>query len=161
MKIHGDPPSVHAGDRVLVIGLGNDLRSDDGAGPRVVAALQGTPWQTLTTAVLTPDLADVVAATEWLLVVDAHVDPRLAEPTWLEAEPAAPGLFGHALDVAGLLRLTRILHARTPQVAVLALPARDFALGERASPITYAAERAALAHLQALALAAQSATVDA
>jgi hydrogenase maturation protease len=154
MRIRGEPPTLAPGDRVLVIGLGNDLRSDDGAGPRVVAALSGTPWRTITVPLLTPDLADDLAGTEWLLVVDAHVDPGMSEPTWFTAPPSAPGVFGHALDVAGLLHLTRILHARAPRVAVLALPARDFALGEGASPLTREAERAALAHLRALAGAA-------
>jgi hydrogenase maturation protease len=151
VRIRGEPPTFAAGERVLVIGLGNDLRSDDGAGPRVVAALADTAWRTITVPLLTPDLADDLAGAEWLLVVDAHVDPRMDEPTWFTAPPCTPGVFGHALDVAGLLHLTRILHARAPRVAVLALPARDFALGEGASPLTREAEQAALVHLRALA----------
>ena len=37
----GPVPRVESGDRVVLYGIGNDLRGDDGAGPRVARALEG------------------------------------------------------------------------------------------------------------------------
>jgi hypothetical protein len=59
-------------------------------------------------------------------------------------------VLGHALDVPTLLALTRRLHGRVPPAATLALPARDFGLGERLTPVAEAGVRRAFEVLTAL-----------
>ena len=143
-------------DRVLLYGIGNDLRGDDGAGPRVARALDGAvPWTVQAVHGLTPELADELVGADLALFVDAAADPALDAPTWIAHEAPAPGrggqLLGHALDVPGLLAWCVALHGRAPRAATLTLPARDFALGETLTPTAEAGVAAAVGALRALA----------
>jgi hydrogenase maturation protease len=134
--VAGTPPSIAPGARVVLYGIGNDLRGDDGAGVRVAHALEGrVPWRVRAVHGLTPELADEIKDADVALFVDADADLTLERPTWcrhpLRSCGAAGGsLMGHALDVPGLLRLTSWLFDRTPAAATLSLPARSFDLGE-------------------------------
>ena len=139
MQVVGAPPLVAPGARVLLVGIGNDLRGDDGAGPAVVRALEGrVDWSLRVVHGLTPELADEVGGADLALFVDAAADPTLDAPTWTHHGPPEPGaggrLLGHALEVSGVLAWCAALHGRTPSAATLSLPARDFALGETLSP---------------------------
>jgi hydrogenase maturation protease len=141
---------------VLLLGIGNDLRGDDGAGPRVARALEGrVPWDVRAVHGLTPEMADDLVEVDLALFVDAHADVALAQPVWTHhrVEAAAPGtpLLGHTLDVPALLALTAQLHGRAPRAATLSLPARDFSLGETLSPEAEAGVTAAVAALRTLA----------
>lgn len=136
--IDGSAPDVAAARRVVLYGIGNDLRGDDGAGVRVARSLEGrVPWRVRVVHGLTPELADELAEVDLALFVDADADPGLERPTW-RRHGAASGratapLTGHALDVPSLLRLTAWLHERSPGAATLSLPARCFDLGETLS----------------------------
>ena len=159
-RVDGRPPSVAPGARVLLIGIGNDLRGDDGAGPRAARALEErVAWDVRVSHGLTPELADELAACDVAIFVDADADPALLHPTWRRhpdpiaaaAAAVAPTLLGHALDVPALLRLCAGLHGRVPQAATLSLPARDFGLREALSPIAEQGVAVAIAALFALA----------
>ena len=137
--IDGVAPSVAPGARVLLYGIGNDLRGDDGAGVRVAHALEGrVSWRVRAVHGLTPELADELADADIALFVDADADLTLERPTWRRHPAGSLGgtavpLMGHALDVPGLLRLTVWLYDRSPAAATLSLPARSFDLGETLS----------------------------
>lgn len=157
-RVDGRVPSVAPGARVLLIGIGNDLRGDDGAGPRVARALEARlPWDVRVAHGLAPELADDLAACDVALFVDADADPSLLHPTWrrhpdpIAGAAAAPPVLGHALDVPGVLRLCAGLHGRVPQAATLSLPARDFGLGEALSPLAEEGVAIAVATLLDLA----------
>ncbi len=157
-RVDGRAPSVAPGARVLLIGIGNDLRGDDGAGPRVARALEGRlPWDVRVAHGLAPELADDLVACDVALFVDADADPTLLHPTWrrhpdpIAATAAGRPVLGHALDVPGLLRLCAGLHGRVPQAATLSLPARDFGLREALSPVAEEGVAIAVATLLALA----------
>ena len=151
--VDGTPPSVAPGARVLLYGIGNDLRGDDGAGVRVAHALEGrVAWRVRAVHGLTPELADELADADIALFVDADADVALERPTWRRHPVGSHGgsavpLMGHALDVPGLLRLTAWLHERTPAAATLSLPARSFDLGET---LTEPAEAGVAAAIRAL-----------
>ncbi len=157
--VMGSAPLLAAGERVLLLGIGNDLRGDDAAGPRVAQALDGrVTWDLRAVHGLTPELADDLAGCDVVLFVDAAADPTLERPGWKHhhvrrgGAPATPVL-GHALDVPGLLDLSVRLHGGAPRAATLALPARDFALGETLTPEAAAGVEAAVAALLALSAA--------
>jgi hydrogenase maturation protease len=147
----------------LVLGVGNDLRGDDAAGPAVARALEwqleragNRTWRVDVVQGLTPELVDDLAAVARVIFVDAAADPELQAPRWLVHEPGIRErgpLLGHALDAAGLLSWCRELHGRVPQAATLALPARSFELGAPLTPVAAAGAAWALAELQRLALA--------
>lgn len=152
----GPVPRVEPGDRVVLYGIGNDLRGDDGAGPRVARALEGAvPWTVRAVHGLTPELADELAGADLALFVDADADPSLDAPVWRSVEAPQGGgagqLLGHALDVPGLLAWCVALHDRAPRAATLSLPARDFSLGETLTPAAEAGVAAAIAALTAIA----------
>lgn len=156
--IRGPAPRVGPQDRILLYGIGNDLRGDDGAGPRLARALDGTvPWTVQVVHGLTPELADELVEADLALFVDAAADPTLEAPTWIAHDAPISGrggrLLGHALDVPGLLAWCVALHGRAPRAATLTLPARDFALGETLTPTAEAGVAAAVAALRALAAA--------
>ena len=57
----------------LVVGIGNELRSDDGVGIRVVRALPARRGvETTIVHQLTPDLVEALGRAERVLFVDAH-----------------------------------------------------------------------------------------
>ena len=81
-------------DDFLIIGYGNTLRGDDGAGPRVaeaVAALNYPGVRTLVCPLLTPELADPISRAGAVLFVDAAVDAP-HEVRLRELEPAKPAI---------------------------------------------------------------------
>lgn len=136
----GVAPTAPPGTRVLLVGIGNELRHDDAAGPRVVRAVQGlVGWDTLVVHGLTPELADDLAAVDLVIFVDANADPFLPRPTWRPQDPPAQGpaaaaLLGHALTVPVLLALTSWLHGRAPRAVTLELPGHAFCIGECLTP---------------------------
>lgn len=94
--------------RLLVIGCGNSLRRDDGAGPRVVemlAALDLPGVQTIVCQQLTPELADAVARSGAVVFVDAAVglhDEVEWRPLQGEDIPRASRLNPHGYGVQAL-----------------------------------------------------------
>ena len=85
----------------LVIGYGNTLRRDDGLGPRLAEAidqlnLPGT--QTISRALLTPELAEPIARARRLVFVDASIE-RQAIVRLRRLSPAASSqIMAHTAD---------------------------------------------------------------
>jgi hydrogenase maturation protease len=123
-----------AGDKIVVIGYGNSLRSDDGVGPRVATAV--ALWEVpalLSVAVhqLTPELAELLAPAELVIFVDARLAKVGEAVVILQLEPSVEHeIHGHFCDPRSLLALIRALHGRIPQSWLVTIPATDFSLGE-------------------------------
>ncbi|MCX6094234.1 MAG: hydrogenase maturation protease [Candidatus Bipolaricaulota bacterium] len=117
----------------LILGIGNELRGDDGVGARVVELLP--PRAGVETGVvhqLTPELADRLCRAGRVLFVDAHVADDAVRLSPLKPVARA-GVLGHALTPEALLEWTRMVHGRAPEGWLLTVPARSFALGESLS----------------------------
>ena len=107
-----NPDENAAGHDLLVVGYGNELRCDDGVGPKVAAALQEMKLpgvRTITCHQLTPELAEPVSQARRVVFVDAAVDAA-AGIQWRELRPAATGrIMAHAaapsLDASELHKL--------------------------------------------------------
>lgn len=142
----------------LLIGIGNRLRGDDGAGALLVEQLasdlrgrgrQRANWTVVQQ--LMPELALSVAECERVLFVDACVAPVTREP-WIEALPPwdrpAPlpdngALAGHLLEPAGLVAMARLLYGWRGEAALLRVPACAFPHGiELSTPLRRALPRA-------------------
>ncbi|HEX8201510.1 MAG TPA: hypothetical protein VF590_13580 [Isosphaeraceae bacterium] len=113
----------------LVIGYGNALRSDDGVGPRVAAAVAG--WgrpgvEEWAVHQFTPELAEPLAAVELAIFIDAR----------------------HAGDPRALLALVQAVSGRHPRAWWVTVPAPELGLGETRSGT---AERGREAALQTIA----------
>lgn len=143
---------------ILLIGYGNDLRRDDGAGLILAERLERA-WRNQSVAAkllpvhqLTPELAAEIAEPDISTVV--FVDARVIAPDEgnpqvqvqsLNREPLTPSL-GHYLDPATLLLYADRLYGRRPAAWLVTVPAADFGYDESLSQIT----QQALASAQSL-----------
>ena len=124
--------------RLLVIGYGNTLRSDDGVGPRVadaIASLALPGVETFSCDLLTPELADPISRAATVVFVDAAVDaPR--EVMLRELAPAESSqLMAHAADPRTMLALARDVFGHAPIAWWLTIPVEQLGFGQELSPI--------------------------
>lgn len=126
-------------DDLLIIGYGNTLRGDDGAGPHVAEAVAARNYpgvRTLACALLTPELADPISQARVAVFVDAAVDAP-HEVRLRKLEPAASSqIMSHAADPVTLLALARDVFGRAPEAWWLTIPAVQFDFGGDFSPQT-------------------------
>ena len=142
----------------LVIGIGNRLRSDDGAGIRLAEAIaeaidaQPTGMEVVLCDQLTPELAERISQASAVLFVDAQMgegseatgcSPGAAQLQLLEASTSGnPG--GHALTPAGLLALSAALYGSCPPAWQLLIPGEHWQVGDQLSARTAVACRNAV-----------------
>jgi hydrogenase maturation protease len=129
---------------VLVIGYGNPLRRDDGAGPAVAERFAKKDGVRVIIAhQLVPELADELVVYERVVFVDAAVTTHRVEVRQLD--PAECDLcLGHTGDPEWLLGLTAALHGSCPPGWLVTLPAHDLGHGEGLSVETRTAVDAAV-----------------
>lgn len=116
---------------LLVVGYGNELRRDDGAGPAVARAVAARGWAGgVARAVrqLVPELAEEVAGAGRVVFVDA----RAGGGGVRVEEVAGGGMIGlgHTGDPRWLLGLAEALYAARPAAWVVTVPARELGHGE-------------------------------
>lgn len=145
-----------AKDALLVIGYGNELRSDDGVGPKTAAAV--AKWnlpgvRTLTCHQLTPELAVPIAAAERVVFIDASVH-RGAAVHLTELRPRDTAqIMAHAADPRFLLDLARDIFGLSPSAYWLTIPIKNIDFGITLSPRARGGMRTALKKLRTLAQA--------
>ena len=138
---------------LLVIGYGNELRGDDGVGPRVawaVTALGRAGVRAVAAHQLTPEMADLLRDTEAVVFVDARVDAPAVGMERLTPGPDNSG-WGHTSDPRWLLSLTRAVHGHAPAAWLITVPATDLAMGEGLSEVATSGMAEALRRIEALA----------
>jgi hydrogenase maturation protease len=138
--------------RVLVIGLGNDLRGDDGAGLRVVRRLQGRVPETVRLIEALPDavaLLDLWEGADEVVVIDAMRSGAPAgtvatvdigsgrEDSRLVGEPSTSS---HAVGLAEAVALARALDRLPPRLRIHGIEASTLVHG---APLSEAVARAA------------------
>jgi hydrogenase maturation protease len=148
----------------LIIGYGNTLRSDDGAGQRVAEAVAQWNWhdeespggqsvKALAVQQLTPELAVEIAQAGTVIFVDAIALAQEMPPE-VQIQPIAAGTgsyhWGHSSDPQSLLDLTQALYGQAPQAYWILIPAVNFELGEQYSPVTATGITTALAKIKQL-----------
>jgi len=123
----------------LVVGYGNELRSDDGLGRYAAARLAEDPRLRGATVLsrhqLTPELAVDVSEASLVILVDASsadeagaISVRRVEPV-----PEAGSAWSHHLDPAGLAALALELWGASPVVFAVSVGTASVDLGERLS----------------------------
>jgi hydrogenase maturation protease len=131
--------------RILIIGYGNTLRSDDGIGPRAAELLGEACTDERITLVachqLTPELAPAIAEARQLILLDAEMggEPGHIRRRELTPEPMAPVAFSHAIDACGLLAIAQSLYGHAPPTTLLTVSGDSFALGDTLTPPVEAA----------------------
>jgi hydrogenase maturation protease len=138
---------------LLVIGYGNELRSDDGVGPKTAAAV--AEWnlpgvRTLICHQLTPELAVPIAASECVIFIDAAVGSRRSVDL-CELKPAGPDqVMAHAADPQLVLRLAKEIFGRSPIAFWITIPVENLAFGEDLSTRARDGSREALGRIREL-----------
>ncbi len=147
--------------QVLIVGFGNTLRGDDGAGPAVVARLalrvprrlveQGRV-RLITRHQLVPELCLDLSECASAIFIDAATDLRPGQ-VHCAAVRRAPD-FGagtglHTLTPAGLLAMTQAMCGAVPEAQLWSIGAADFAFGENLSAPVEAAVADVVDHLVA------------
>jgi len=129
------------GERLLIYGIGNPGRQDDGLGVQFVERLESMDppaHVTLETNYqLAPEDALLLTEHDVVLFVDATVAPVLPGPcTIAPVLPASEISFStHALSMGSLLALCLRLYGRAPRAFALALPGYAFEVNAELSPL--------------------------
>lgn len=121
----------------LVIGYGNELRQDDGVGPRVaraVAAWGRSDVTALAVPQLMPELADAMADAAAVLFVDASPVCGTSVTLTPVVPDASTATITHTGSPGNLLTLVAALTGRHPPAWLFAVPATDFGYGNTLSP---------------------------
>ena len=123
----------------LVIGYGNDLRSDDGAGRAVadrVEALHLPGVAVRSVIQLTPELALEIAEVDTVVFVDASVEVTETTAAPVTPESPDPSAMSHYSTPGTLLGMTATI-GRVPSTAVaISIPVTDIGLGLELTPLT-------------------------
>jgi hydrogenase maturation protease len=147
------------GRGILVIGLGNELRGDDGAGPWVARQVAAAGWpQVAGCALEAADpalLLDAWAGYDRVYVADAVIAPlpagtivRLDLLRRRQRERPATLLSSHGLGLGQAVELGRALRALPRHLVFYGIVAQDFAYGAGLSPVVEAAARQVLVRLR-------------
>ena len=126
-------------NETLVIGYGNTLRGDDGAGIHAAerAAARFPGIDVLTLQELHPELAETISRYQNVLFLDAAMEgigirTDVVEPT---TDPRPDG--SHTHSPGTLLSLCHSLYGQVPERSLLiAIPGKTFDFSEQLSPFT-------------------------
>ena len=123
--------------RVLVIGIGNPLRSDDGLGWVVADQLSARSeehLQVLKVHQLTPELAEGISEVDLAIFVDAGAH---GTPGTLTCDPVSTSdahlRFSHDVTPATLIQMSKTLYGRAPSAHLVCVAGKSFEHGESLS----------------------------
>jgi hydrogenase maturation protease len=123
--------------RVLVIGIGNPLRSDDGLGWSVAEQLGARSeknLQVLKVHQLTPELSEAISVLDLAIFVDAGVH---GEPGTLTCDPVSTSdadlRFSHDVTPATLIQMAKTLYGKAPLAYLVCVTGKTFEHGESLS----------------------------
>jgi len=129
-------------NRILVVGYGNPLREDDGAGWYVadrVAERHGDAVRVLRLHQLTLELSADLAEVDLAIFVDARADDPDRGVEVRPVEPTDEPTRSHHCSPGALLAAARALLGPTPTTYLVSIPARSFGYAEALTPETRAA----------------------
>jgi hydrogenase maturation protease len=139
---------------ILLIGYGNTLRGDDGAGPCLAAAVAAWSLPNVTVLErhqLTPELAEPVSRAARVIFADAAVAPGGQSVNVSEVSPeAAQQVMYHTLSPAGLLGLAKSVFGHAPMAWLVSIPVTELGMGEGLSPQAEQAVQVALGRVREL-----------
>jgi hydrogenase maturation protease len=120
--------------KILIIGYGNPLRSDDGIGWRAAEELSEHPpsagVKVLVCYQLTPELSDDVRQSNAVIFIDAARDGEPGELTVTRVSAQGNDPFSHELSPAAVLELSRRLYHCSPTAFMVSLCGEHFEHGE-------------------------------
>lgn len=140
--------------KTLVLGYGNQSRTDDGVGWFVVERLQ--EWgladaELLTSHQLEVDHAEVMSRFDVVVFVDAAIPESASPITRTVVKPSYQShAVAHYLTPADLLELALMLFGRAPRAILFSIRGKDFNFGTELSDATEAAALEVVRQIQQL-----------
>ena len=131
--------------RILILGIGNTLRGDDGVGPVAVERLRGVlndeGVSVSSCQQLLPELAEAMSRARLAVFIDACCDLRPGEVACerVDVSAATGETTTHHFDPAALVALAMRLYGRCAEAYVVAVGAECFGYSESLSPRVAAA----------------------
>ncbi|MEW6388382.1 MAG: hydrogenase maturation protease [Thermodesulfobacteriota bacterium] len=129
---------------ILIIGIGNEYRGDDGIGPAIARRLRERHLSAVTILEISGDLMDIwekCQGAETVILVDAAASggkPGTLYRFEAHREPLPQKLFApsstHALGLAAAVELARALKLLPATLIVYGLEGKSFASGQGLSP---------------------------
>ena len=149
--------------RVLVIGYGNPLRSDDGFGRLAAELIEDAHLSGVEVIVshqLAPELALPLSEADHAVFLDAEAtdEPAVLRAVSVEIRELTTARVSHHLDPGSLLALTRAVYGKAPAATLVTAAARSFAHGETISDEVRAAAKKAADLIVTLAIRGQLGT---
>jgi hydrogenase maturation protease len=123
----------------LVIGYGNTVRRDDGAGVRAAELIeeQFPDVDCLCVHDLRPELSSTVAQYDTVIFLDAAAGRTVLNSREVRPLLPVPGFFTHVFTPETVLGLCKELSGTTPSKSlVVEIPAYEFGFGDELSPGT-------------------------
>jgi hydrogenase maturation protease len=126
--------------RVLIIGYGSPLRGDDNIGCHVAQMLEhhyrdDPEVRVIGSHQLTPEMAEDIAASEFVLFLDAAAGSPAGKIQQRPVKPeTGPLCFAHHLGPASLLAAAMELYGSVPRAELLTIVGTAFELGDGPSP---------------------------
>lgn len=114
--------------RTLIIGYGNTLRGDDGAGPAVVDWIEKQHWPDITTRTahqLFPEMAEEMAHFERVIFIDASAEPHSTVRIF-PVQETSDAVMAHHYSPGGLLRMARELYGANLVAQLITVPGHCF-----------------------------------
>ena len=137
----------------LVIGFGNALRGDDGAG--LIAAelllerIHLPEVEIVPQHQLTPELMEPISRAARVIFIDAAVSGPTGKVHRIALRPApACARFTHHATPESLLAGAQALYGHTPEATLYTIPGRSFDIGQELSPSVRAAVNELVAALE-------------
>jgi len=121
--------------KTLVIGIGNPLAGDDGAGQAVAECLGDMPGVTVRIRhQLTPELAEDVAAADRVVFIDAARGGGLiVSRVSPDGRPHPPGPLTHVITAETVVALAHGLYGNVPPAYLVRVPGVNFQTGSELS----------------------------
>jgi hydrogenase maturation protease len=141
----------------LVIGYGNALRGDDGAGYIAAELLRerihNPAVEILSLQQLTPELMESIARARQVIFLDAAILGRAGRYQRVPLRPApACSHFTHHANPESLLAGAQALYGHTPEAVLYSIPGELFEIGQELTPAVRRAVEALVAELARLLL---------
>jgi hydrogenase maturation protease len=123
----------------LIVGYGNALRGDDGAGYLAAELLrdriQDPEIEILSQHQLLPELMEPISRAAHVIFIDASVSGRAGKVHRIPLRPApACSRFTHHATPESLLAGAQSLYGHTPEATLYTIPGRFFETGQKLSP---------------------------
>ena len=121
---------------ILVAGIGNPIRSDDGIGPYICQCIEEKGMAGVTTAIyhqLHTELAEEFLKFDAVIIADAAVEGNAVDFYPLTEKTVSPVASSHHVNAALLVSLAKNLYQKELNVLICSVRGHDFEIGEHFS----------------------------